>query len=643
MSGIYGVVAFDGHDVGDEFRRVGDALNHGFARGSGTLALAPSIRLGVHYPQRPDLRPICSLAQAGRIAVAMAGWVHLGSPSQTRLACAGGDAGGTAADAAIEAYCRDGVAGITSLRGEFTAAVVDLDEGCCHVVTDRCALYPHFIAVAGGWLVFAPEMRALLEVPAIPRRLDRVALAQYLRFQQILGTRTWLEDVEALGPASVVSVDFVTRRRTSRRYWDWSAIVPGRHLDVREAADESLARLQRAVDLRSGSPSRTGIFLSGGLDGRLLLACVADRRPTTTLTFGAPECRDVAFAERIARRAGTDHHWFPLVGGAWVLEHAGRHLALTEGMHGWLHMHGITMLGEASRLVDANLTGWEGGLVFRRRFAGNRLDLGLAGAKGATEAGLRLFEAFCHQITWPGLTDDDAALLVSSSPLGRLDGLARDSFLAEWDAVRHYPPGRRGEYFYLDHHVLRSTRSMVVVARSALNVHCPYFDDELVTFMYGLPDEMRSDPNLVRFVLTTRMPRLARIPYEADLRLPHSGALLRESHAVLSRAVGWMGRHVTRARRNRPRLYADYEEYLRTDLREWADGLLFGKQAEARGLFNARAVRRLWDRHLIGRQLWTIGSIAPLMTIEQVCRYLIDGEPAEAAAGVVGLRGQALR
>ena len=494
MSGIYGVVAFDGHDAGDVCRRVGGALNHGARHGSDTLALAPSARLGVHYPEREGLRPICSLSRAGRIAVAMAGWVHRGSPSQTRLGCSGGDVGETAADAALEAYRREGVGGVTSLRGEFTAAVVNLEAGCCHLVTDRFSLYPHFIACAGGWLVFAPEMRALLEVPAIPRRLDRVAVAQHLRFQQILGTRTWLEDVEALGPASVVSVDFGSRRRTSRRYWDWSAIVPGRPLDVREAADEARARLQQAVDLRSGAPSRTGVFLSGGLDGRLLVACVADRHPTTTLTFGAPECRDVTLAERIARRAGTDHHWFPLVGGAWVLEHAALHLALTEGMHGWLHMHGITMLGEASRLVDTNLTGWEGGLVFRRRYAGNRLDLGLSGTKDSTEDGLRLFEAFCRQITWPGLTDEDAALLVSSSPLGRLDLLARESFLEEWDAVRHYPPGRRGEDFYLDHHVFRSTRSMVVVARSGLNVHCPYFDDELVGFMYGLPDEVRSDP-----------------------------------------------------------------------------------------------------------------------------------------------------
>jgi asparagine synthase (glutamine-hydrolysing) len=43
-------------------------------------------------------------------------------------------------------------------------------------------------------------------------------------------------------------------------------------------------------------------------------------------------------------------------------------------------------------------------------------------------------------------------------------------------------------------------------------------------------------------------------------------------------------------------------------------------------LFNPTAVRSLWERHLRGDELWTIGKIAPLMTIELVTRLLIDDE-----------------
>jgi len=32
----------------------------------------------------------------------------------------------------------------------------------------------------------------------------------------------------------------------------------------------------------------------------------------------------------------------------------------------------------------------------------------------------------------------------------------------------------------------------------------------------------------------------------------------------------------------------------------------------------------LWQRHLSGRELWTIGKIAPLMTVELYLRQTVD-------------------
>jgi asparagine synthase (glutamine-hydrolysing) len=73
------------------------------------------------------------------------------------------------------------------------------------------------------------------------------------------------------------------------------------------------------------------------------------------------------------------------------------------------------------------------------------------------------------------------------------------------------------------------------------------------------------------------------------------------------------------------RLYADYEEYLRTDLRSWIEELLFSRRSLARAWFDPAAVRTLWNRHLNGREPWTIGKIMPIVTIEQVMRLFFDG------------------
>lgn len=71
-------------------------------------------------------------------------------------------------------------------------------------------------------------------------------------------------------------------------------------------------------------------------------------------------------------------------------------------------------------------------------------------------------------------------------------------------------------------------------------------------------------------------------------------------------------------------LYADYENYLRGELCDWADGILFDRRTAEHGIFNPSFLRTLMDRHLSGLEEWTIGKIAPIMTYEMVLRRFYD-------------------
>ena len=71
-------------------------------------------------------------------------------------------------------------------------------------------------------------------------------------------------------------------------------------------------------------------------------------------------------------------------------------------------------------------------------------------------------------------------------------------------------------------------------------------------------------------------------------------------------------------------LHADYEEWLRTDLRPWAEAILLDERTLSRGIFRPEALRSLLDRHLAGHEQWTIGKIAPIMTFEMMLRKYYD-------------------
>jgi len=71
-------------------------------------------------------------------------------------------------------------------------------------------------------------------------------------------------------------------------------------------------------------------------------------------------------------------------------------------------------------------------------------------------------------------------------------------------------------------------------------------------------------------------------------------------------------------------LYADYENYLRSDLREWGESILFDERTLGRGIFSPAFLRSIGARHQSGQEMHTIGKIAPIMTYEMMLRRLHD-------------------
>ena len=627
MSGVFGYISRFGKPLVSEIaEQMGERMCHLPYTIAQSAAVAPTAALGhvgIGIFNRA-LQPISS--SDGQIRLCLVGEFYHQQALRAELAAAGRLApDADDAQLALAVYLRDGAAGLTRLDGAFVAAVWDGRAGELLLVNDRYGLYPHYYAALPDGLAFAPEIKALLVAPQFNRRLDHAALAQFVRFQQLLGDRTWFEDVKLLPPASVLRFHAADARLSLDRYWEWHHVPDQHAIAFPEAVAEASRLFQRSVDARVAPPHRAGVFLSGGLDARIILGFVRQPRGMTTLTFGVPGCRDVIYSAELARRSGTSHHWFPLNGAQWVLQYVDLHLALTEGAHSWMHLHGISTLADARALMDVNLSGWDGEVVLGGLGFPDHYHEDPYYRYAARDGVLmeRLYDSMCRTVTWPGLTDDEARPLFGGR-YADLNTRAYESLAAEVARTERYPAERRAEFFYLEHVNRRQYQNQLVVARSAIEVRCPYFDYDFVDFMLSLPPSIRVTPAFRRAVLTGRAPHLATVPYERDDRLPHSSALMRNTHASIQWVKRQVNRRIAPIFPERPRLYADYEQYLRSDLRSWAEGILFDQRTLDRGLFEPSAVRSLWERHVSGKELWTIGKIAPLMTLELVLRMLYD-------------------
>jgi asparagine synthase (glutamine-hydrolysing) len=521
---------------------------------------------------------------------------------------------------ALALYEQSGADFARRLNGVFIIAIWDQARRQLIITNDRFGLYPLFYSHQAGHFLFAPEMKGVLCEEILSRTLDLTALAQYMRFQHVLGTRTFFEEIKLLPNATLLTYDLSGDQLTLKPYWSFADIPHRPDITFNEAVEEAGRLFRRAVERMTGDVYRPGVFLSGGLDSRAILGFV-QRRPVISLTYGRHDCRDVYYAGRVAKAVGSDHHWFDFPNGDWVKEQVDFHLDLTEGYHSWIHAHGLSIMPQARRLMDVNLTGWDGGTIMGHNDSVEPLQ-----TKAVDDAALttRLFNLFNQKYTWPSLDEAEEGLLYLEPICKQIRKRAFESFREELTPFLHYRPDVRGEYFYIRNHVSRLTYNFITFTRSHVEVRFPFFDYDLFNFLYSVPAQIRGHRTLYQALIQREMPRLAYIPYDKDELLPTSHASIRQIHATGVKLKRRFNRHIWPLFPERPTLYADYESYLRHELRDWAENILYDRRTTEHGIFNPDFIRTLMQRHLSQLEEWTIGKIAAVMTYEMMLRKFYD-------------------
>ncbi|MCL4698174.1 MAG: asparagine synthase (glutamine-hydrolyzing), partial [Burkholderiaceae bacterium] len=168
-------------------------------------------------------------------------------------------------------------------------------------------------------LAFASEVKALLALPGMPRRLDAQGLAGVWSLWTAMAPRTVFESVSALPPAHAMAVEADGAVRCWR-YWAWpfDEADEGPGDRRRDAGDSDAARAQAlhellidAVRLQLQADVPVAAYLSGGLDSSAIAALVARHggRPLVTfsLTFDDAEFDESAHQREVARFLGTPH------------------------------------------------------------------------------------------------------------------------------------------------------------------------------------------------------------------------------------------------------------------------------------------------------------------------------------------------
>ena len=201
---------------------------------------------------------------------------------------------------------------LDSVEGMFAFAFHDRETQEILLARDPFGIKPLYLATTDdGTLVFASEIKALLEHPQITARRNDAALHEYLTFQFCFGTKTLFAGIEKLD-AGCLATWSPDRGVRMRRYWDCDFRIDDAHCGD-AFRDELRARLDDAIRIQLRSDVPLGAYLSGGLDSSLV-AMLAARELDAPIgvfhgRFAEGDAYDESeYAHAIADATGAAYH-----------------------------------------------------------------------------------------------------------------------------------------------------------------------------------------------------------------------------------------------------------------------------------------------------------------------------------------------
>ena len=195
------------------------------------------------------------------------------------------------------------------LNGMFAIALWDVKERRLLLARDRMGEKPLYYHLAGGTLVFASELKALLRFPQVKAEVDPQALDDYLAYGYVPADRCILAGVRKLPPGH--RLIWQGGQVRVERYWDVS-FQPAPVRDETEWLQELEDRLRTSVRIRLRSDVPLGVFLSGGIDSSAIVALASQeavgRLKTFSIGFREAAFDELRYARQVAERFDTDHH-----------------------------------------------------------------------------------------------------------------------------------------------------------------------------------------------------------------------------------------------------------------------------------------------------------------------------------------------
>lgn len=627
MCGIVGYWAFGGGETADVMRRMvsqmADMLRArgpddsgawvdaeaGIALGHRRLSVVDVSSLG-HQPMQ---------SSSNRLVLTYNGELYNGDELRLELEKGGiRFRGHSDTEIVVEACAAWGVdVAVRRLSGMFAFALWDSEEKVLFLARDRVGIKPLYWGWQGTTLFFGSQLKAFRPHPGWRPEIDRDTVATYIRFGYVPSPYAIYKGMAKLNPGHIMRFDH-TGAPTISRYWNIDdSAAAGQHSRARfsdddEAADDLERVLMDSVKRHMISDVPTGAFLSGGIDSSLVASLMQAESSRSIKTFSLGFCEaaydEAIHARSVARHIGSDHTELYITPKDAI--------EIIPDLPDWYdepfadssQIPTFLVSRLARKDVTVALSGDGGDELFagyNRYLWGDRLRRGLMWVPTPVRGKIADVLGGIPSAFWDRVF---TVVPVSRRPpqaggkMHKLAGLLAHSdrealyrhLVSQWQKPEELLCGGNEMPTALDDAAL-SQRMPDYLSWMQLMDMRGYLPDDILT---------KVDRASMAVSLEARVPMLDPQVVDFAWSLPRNMKIRNGDSKWLLRRV--LYRHVPKALVDRPKMGfgVPIGDWLRNELRDWAEDFLNLKRLEDGGIFNSAPVRQMWDEHVAERQNW---------------------------------------
>lgn len=187
----------------------------------------------------------------------------------------------------LHLYEEEGLDFPKRLNGQFAIALYDEKREQLLLVRDQVGICPLFYTVVGGQVVFASEIKGILEYPGVERRLNLKAVDQLMNFPGVVSPTTFFDGVYSLRGGHILRIRPGEEIR-DLEYWDLCYSAEAEE-DRGEAYYVERLRelLKDSISRRLVADVPIGFYISGGLDSSVVACCIGKYLLNSCYSFSA--------------------------------------------------------------------------------------------------------------------------------------------------------------------------------------------------------------------------------------------------------------------------------------------------------------------------------------------------------------------